>query len=72
MKTNLHKVNAGLNGSVGFSIDINKIRIYTEGGGNYGLISINKQDEDGKNFIKCFSGRIGFSYNLGQVLPIKF
>jgi hypothetical protein len=72
IKKELHKLNVGLNGSIGLTVDIEKFRIYLEGGGNYGLININKDVEEGKNFIKSISGRIGFSYNIGQVLPIKF
>lgn len=72
IKSELHKLNFGLNGSIGLTVDIEKFRIYLEGGGNYGLININKEVEEGKNFIKSISGRIGFSYNIGQVLPIIF
>jgi len=49
---------------------MNKCRFYIEGAGNYGLININKQEQDGKNFIKSVSAIVGFSYNVGQIFPI--
>ncbi|MDR0793195.1 MAG: PorT family protein [Chitinophagaceae bacterium] len=61
----LHRFNFGLEGNVGIQYQIKRSRIFIEGGGNYGLMNIQKYpDIDGKNHIGAVTIMIGYAYRL--------
>lgn len=65
-KKDLYHWNYGVQGGVGFSLEIGKGKLLLEGGGNYGLRYLQKGDEHGKN-------RIGAgTVVLGYALPLVF
>ena len=47
IKDRLNRVNVGFEGNVGFAYRIGRNSIFVEGGGNYGLIKIQKKDDNG-------------------------
>lgn len=63
-KDELHKVNVGIQGSVGFSYGIGNGKIFIEGGGNYGFLDIQKGDEHGKNHIGAATLAVGYAMKL--------
>lgn len=66
IKSDLHKGNFGIVGDVGIALRIQSGRIFIEGGGNYGFISIQKGTDDGKNQTGAGTVRIGYAYTLGK------
>lgn len=63
----MNKLNIGVNGSIGFSINIVKAKIFIEAEGDYGFLNINKQTENGKSYIESINVRTGLSYNIGPI-----
>lgn len=74
IKDQLHKLNWGLEGNVGIQYQINRHKIFIEGGGNYGLMVIQKSTGkdangkseylNGKNHIGAGTVMIGYAYTL--------
>lgn len=65
IKDQLHKVNFGVEGNVGFSYQFrNKSAVFIEGGGNYGLVNIQKGTENGKNHAGAGTVMLGYAYPL--------
>jgi hypothetical protein len=66
IKSSLHNVNVGFEGNIGVQYKFGRNRIYIEGGGNYGLINIQKDAVDGSNNTGAATIEIGYSYWLGK------
>jgi hypothetical protein len=64
IKSDLHKGNFGVEGDVGFALNIKSGKIFIEGGGNYGFLNIQKGTENGKNQTGAATLRIGYAYAL--------
>jgi hypothetical protein len=69
IKDQLHPFNWGLEANVGIQYQIHRNKIFIEGGGNYGLMNIQKstgkgQYLNGKNHIGAGSVMIGYAYTL--------
>ena len=61
----IHRFNFGIIGSVGISCKVApRHSIFIEGGGNYGLINIQKDDMNGQNRIGAASVMIGYAFSL--------
>ena len=57
--------NFGVIGAVGFSYSFcDRHKVFIEGGGNYGLIKIQKNSANGQNRIGCGSIMLGYSFRL--------
>ena len=57
--------NFGVIGAVGFSYRFcDRHKVFIEGGGNYGLVKIQKSAENGQNRIGCGSVMLGYSFTL--------
>ena len=67
-KKDLYHWNYGIQGSVGFSLEIGKGKLLLEGGGNYGFRYLQKGDEHGKNRIGAGTVVLGyaFPFNFGK------
>lgn len=63
-RSDLHQFNFGLQGAAGISYDKGRSRFFVEGGGNYGLLYIQKGDEHGKNNIGGATILAGYAYNI--------
>ena len=64
IKDKLHKINAGAEANIGIAYKIKRSSIFIEGGGNYGFIKIQKEDNIGKNNIGAATVMIGYKYSL--------
>ena len=62
LKDLLHKSNFGIEGDIGFAFNLANSKIFIEGGGNYGFLTIQKGTENGKNHIGAGTIRIGYAY----------
>ncbi|GAA4320405.1 porin family protein [Compostibacter hankyongensis] len=60
----LHKVNWGIQGGIGLSLDCGRGKFFIEGGGNYGFMDIQKGDEHGKNHIGAATILAGYALEL--------
>ncbi len=63
-RNDLHKFNTGIQGGAGVSYETGRSRFFLEGGGNYGLLSIQKGEEHGKNNIGAATILAGYAYNI--------
>lgn len=63
-KDQLYKVNVGIQGGIGFSLECGRGKFFVEGGGNYGFINIQKGDEHGKNNIGAGTVAVGYAIRL--------
>lgn len=64
IKSQLHEINFGIEGNLGFSYTIGAHSIFVQGGGNYGFINIQKQTANGANNTGAATATIGYSYFL--------
>lgn len=64
IKDQLHKGNFGIAGDIGIAFNFTYSKIFLEGGGNYGLVAIQKGDANGKNHIGAATVRIGYAYGF--------
>jgi len=64
IKDSIHPVNWGFEGNLGIQYQINRHKIFIEGGGNYGLMNIQKYAEDGKNHNGAATVMIGYGHVL--------
>jgi hypothetical protein len=62
--SSVHKVNVGVIGAVGFSYQFDFGKIFIEGGGNYGVINIQKFKEDGKNYSGAATIHLGYLHAI--------
>ena len=66
IKDQLNKVNFGFEGNLGLKYKFKRSSIFIEGGGNYGLINIQKGTANGKNNTGAATADIGYSFALGK------
>ena len=66
IKDQLHAANTGIEGDLGLSYDIGKIRTFLEAGGNYGFIIIQKDKSNGQNNTGAATVRAGVSLRVGK------
>jgi len=64
IKSDLRPVNAGINGHVGISYRLGMGAVFIEGGGNYGLITIQQNDANGKNNTGAATVSLGYQFTL--------
>ena len=64
IKDQIHKNNMGIEGNIGLSYQISKSRIFIEGGGNYGLLNIQKGTANGKNNSGAATANLGYAYQF--------
>lgn len=64
IKDQMHGVNAGFEGNVGFSYTTARHTIFIEGGGSYGLVKLQKDAANGENRIGVGTVMLGYSYRL--------
>lgn len=67
IKDQLHKGNFGVEGDVGFALNLGMSKIFIEGGGNYGFLNIQKGTENGKNHIGAAMVRVGYAFKFGNI-----
>jgi len=66
IKDELHKGNFGVEGDVGFALNIKTGKIFIEGGGNYGFLNIQKGTENGKNQTGAATIRVGYAHTMAK------
>ncbi len=66
IKSQLNKVNFGIEGNIGLAYKFKKSSIFIEGGGNYGFLNIQNVAADGKNNTGAATASIGYSFSLGK------
>ncbi|MCL1937245.1 MAG: PorT family protein [Candidatus Azobacteroides sp.] len=64
IKNQLHPVNFGVEGNVGLQYQIKRHFIFIEGGGNYGLLNIQKGTANGKNHSGAATVMVGYAFAL--------
>jgi hypothetical protein len=64
IKDQLHPFNFGLEGNIGLAHKIKRNAVFLEGGGNYGLVNIQKGSANGKNQSGAATIMIGYAYTL--------
>lgn len=64
IKDDLHKFNTGIAGHLGVAYHFGKSQVFIEGGGNYGFISIQKDEVNGKNKTGAAVVMLGYAYNF--------
>ncbi|MEO8713314.1 MAG: outer membrane beta-barrel protein [Parafilimonas sp.] len=64
IKDQLHKGNFGIEGDVGFALNMKNKKIFIEGGGNYGFLNIQKGTENGENHIGAATVRVGYAFGF--------
>ena len=60
----LKTFNAGIIAFVGFSYQLGNGKIFIEGGGNYGLVGVQRYTYDGTNYAGAITAHIGYEYIL--------
>jgi hypothetical protein len=66
IKSQLNTFNFGVSGNVGVAYRLNRSNIFIEGGGNYGLLNIQKGTANGKNNTGAGTVDIGYGYTFGK------
>jgi Outer membrane protein beta-barrel domain len=66
IKPDLHKGNFGIEGDIGIAFQLNRGKIFLEGGGNYGFLNIQKGTKNGKNQTGAATVRTGYAYGFGK------
>lgn len=64
IKDQLHTLNAGFSGLIGINYNLPRGSIFLEGGGNYGLIDIQKDGANGKNKTGAGTVSIGYLFHI--------
>jgi len=64
IKSDLRPVNAGINGHAGISYQLRMGAVFIEGGGNYGLITIQQNEANGKNNTGAATVSLGYQFML--------
>jgi hypothetical protein len=62
IKNQLHTVDFGIEGNVGFSYQLGPGNLFIEGGGNYGFLNIQKGTANGKNNTGAATVNLGYIY----------
>jgi hypothetical protein len=66
IKSQLNKVNFGIEGNLGLAYKIKRSSIFIEGGGNYGFLNIQKGTANGKNNTGAATADIGYALAFGR------
>lgn len=66
VRDSTHRFNFGIEGNVGIAYKFKRSSVFLEGGGNYGLLNIQKNTADGKNHSGAATIMIGYSLSLGK------
>ena len=66
IKDQLHTTNVGFEGNLGLAYIFGNSNIFIEGGGNYGLLNIQKGTANGKNNTGAATITAGYSYWFGK------
>ena len=66
LKDQLHTTNIGFEGNLGLAYIFGNSNIFIEGGGNYGLLNIQKGTANGKNNTGAATITAGYSYWFGK------
>jgi hypothetical protein len=66
IKSQLNKVNFGVEGNLGLAYKIKRSSIFIEGGGNYGFLNIQKGTANGKNNTGAAAADIGYALAFGK------
>jgi len=64
IKDDLHRFNAGINGHVGLAYEVGRGSVFIEGGGNYGFITIQKDEMNGANKTGAAVVVLGYAFKL--------
>ncbi|HCL83618.1 MAG TPA: hypothetical protein DIC22_06560, partial [Chitinophagaceae bacterium] len=64
IKNQLQKGNFGIEGNLGFIYQMNSLSVFTEAGGNYGFIDLQKNSLNGINHTGALIFRVGLMVNL--------
>ncbi|MBC7934488.1 MAG: PorT family protein [Rhizobacter sp.] len=64
IKSDLHSFNTGVSGHLGINYKLPKGSIFVEGGGNYGLVDIQKDGTNGKNKTGAAVVNLGYQFSL--------
>ena len=67
----LKTFNAGVITSIGFSYDIGRGKIFIEGGGNYGFVTVQKSAANGANNALAATMHLGYAYSLRKRKKIQ-
>jgi hypothetical protein len=62
--SDIHRLNIGGEGAVGFGLMMKSGELFIEGGGNYGFLTIQKDDANGTNHTGAGTITIGYLLNL--------
>ncbi|WP_158989462.1 porin family protein [Mucilaginibacter sp. L196] len=66
IKSQLNKVNFGIEGNLGLAYKIKRSSIFIEGGGNYGFLNIQKGTANGKNNTGAATADVGYALAFGR------
>jgi hypothetical protein len=66
IKDQLHSFNLGFEANIGFNYKFGLNNVFIEGGGNFGILNIQKFAKDGKNNAGAGTLVIGYSYWFGK------
>ena len=66
VKDSLQRWNAGVEANIGLQYDFGRSSLFMEGGGNYGLINLQKNEANGKNKTGAVTVSLGYSFRLGE------
>jgi hypothetical protein len=64
IKDSLKNFNAGVILFIGFSYNIGNGKIFIEGGGNYGIIGVQKNPDNGTNYAGAITAHLGYEFIL--------
>ena len=64
IKDQLNTFNFGVSGNLGFAYRFSKSNVFIEGGGNYGLLNIQKGTANGKNQTGAGTLAVGYGYTF--------
>lgn len=64
IKDQLNTFNFGVSGNLGFAYHFAKSNVFIEGGGNYGLLNIQKGTANGKNQTGAGTVAVGYGYTF--------
>jgi hypothetical protein len=62
--SDVHRLNAGGQGTAGFEMDMGTGKLFLEGGGNYGFISIQKDEANGTNNTGAGTVTLGYLFQF--------
>ncbi|MGN6567334.1 MAG: porin family protein, partial [Flavipsychrobacter sp.] len=66
IKNQLYNINFGIEGYLGFNYRIGRNNIFIQGGGNYGLLNIQKNPDNGKSHVGAGVVAVGYSRQFGK------